>query len=102
MSNVIHLTEESFPSAIATGTILVDFSAEWCGPCKMLAPILELLASEVQGKAIIAKVDVDEAQKIASNYDITSVPTLILFVNGEEKYRTVGVKDIETLKNLLR
>lgn len=101
MSDIVYLNEENFPSAIATGTVLVDFSAEWCGPCKMLSPILEKLATEVRGKATIAKIDVDEAQKIASNYDITSVPTLILFVDGEEKYRSIGLKDLNTLKNLI-
>lgn len=101
MSDIVQLTEESFPSAIATGTVLVDFSAEWCGPCKMLAPILEKLATEARDRATIAKIDVDEAQKTAASYNITSVPTLILFVDGVEKYRMVGLKDINTLKNLL-
>lgn len=102
MSDVVHLNDDSFPTAIANGTVLVDFSAEWCGPCKMLAPILEQLASEARGRATIAKIDVDEAQKTAAHFDITSVPTLILFVDGEEKYRAVGLKDLGTLKNLLQ
>jgi thioredoxin 1 len=101
MSDIVYLTEESFPSAIATGTVLVDFSAEWCGPCKMLSPILEALATAVQGRATVAKIDVDEAQKIAGNYDITSVPTLILFVDGVEKKRVVGLQNLTSLKNLL-
>lgn len=101
MSDIVYLTEETFPSTIATGTNLVVFSAEWCGPCKMLLPILEKLATEVHGKSIVAKIDVDEAQNIANNYDITSVPTIIVFVDGEEKYRTVGVKDLNSLKKLL-
>ena len=102
MSDIVHLNDESLPSAIANGTVLVDFSAEWCGPCKMLSPILESLATEVRDRATIAKIDVDESQKAAAHYDITSVPTLILFVDGEEKFRTVGLKDIDTLKNLLQ
>ena len=101
MSDIVYLTEETFPSTITTGSVLVVFSAEWCGPCKMLLPILEQLATDVRGKTTVAKVDVDEAQKIASNYDITSVPTIILFVDGEEKYRTVGLKDLNSLKKLL-
>lgn len=102
MSDIVHLNEDTLPSAIAQGTVLVDFSAEWCGPCKMLAPILEQLATEVRGRATIAKIDVDEAQEAAAHYEITSVPTLILFVDGEEKFRTVGLKDLNTLKNLLQ
>jgi thioredoxin 1 len=102
MSNIASVTEKSFQSIIQNGTVLVDFSAEWCGPCKMLAPILDQLAEEMKGSITIVKVDIDQEQNLASTFEITSVPTLILFKDGAETHRVVGVKDLKTLKNLLQ
>jgi len=78
--------------------VLVDFWAEWCGPCKMLGPVIEDLADEQEGQAVIAKVNVDEAQELAVRYEIRSIPTLIVFVDGQPVERLQGVQtkaDIE-------
>jgi thioredoxin 1 len=102
MSLIRHIDEQSFAQVIAKGTVLVDFFAEWCGPCRMLTPILEQLAQEFQGSVTIAKVDVDQAQVIAVQYDITSVPTLILFQDGVMKHRVVGLTNLKSLQEMLR
>ena len=70
--------------------MLVDFHAEWCGPCKMLAPVLEELAADKDGEAIIAKVDIDAAQDLAARFEVRSVPTLIVFKDGEPVVGTRG------------
>lgn len=93
--------DRTFSDVIANGTVLVDFSADWCGPCQMLAPILEMLAEQMKDKLTIIKVDVDESQSIAMQYDISSVPTLILFKDGELKERVVGLKDLRSLQRLI-
>ncbi|MBI2743845.1 MAG: thioredoxin [Chlamydiales bacterium] len=102
MAEDIHkFTEESFEKEIQDGVTLVDFYADWCGPCRMLAPVLEKVARDVKGKARVAKIDVDAAQRIASNFKVTSIPTLILFKGGKEAGRIVGLKDAETLKQFV-
>jgi thioredoxin 1 len=101
MSKIQHIEEKNFAQAISKGLVLVDFFAEWCAPCRVLTPILEALATELEGKVSIIKVDVDEAQAIASQYDITSVPTIIIFEEGNMKQRIVGLKDLKSLKALL-
>mgnify|MGYP002789972889 CR=1 FL=1 len=100
--NVAHLTDENFQQTIAKGVTLVDFYATWCGPCRMIAPIVEQLAGKVQGKARVAKLDIDQAQQITASLQITSVPTLILFKDGKEVKRVVGVKDLDYLLNLVQ
>lgn len=93
--------DENFAQIIATGFTLVDFFAEWCGPCRMLTPILDALAKEMSAKMKFAKIDVDQSPKVATNLQITSVPTLILFNNGKEVNRIVGLKDQDTLKKII-
>ncbi len=84
-------TASEFNELISKGTTLVDFFATWCGPCKMIAPILENLdATKGLGETKIVKVDVDELQSIAAQYGIQSIPTLILFENGSIKKTTLG------------
>ena len=102
MSEKITLhTEESFEGAVASGAFLVDFYADWCGPCRMLYPILEKVANEVQGRVTIIKIDIDRAQKIAALYSITSVPTLLLFKDGKEIGRIVGLRDEKAIVQFL-
>jgi thioredoxin 1 len=82
-------------------TILVDFSATWCGPCKMLAPIVEDLSTEFEGKAKVFKVDVDNSGDIAQRYNIMGVPTVMIFKNGKEVEKMVGFQPKGALKNKL-
>lgn len=87
-----HLTADNFQEKVldAKGTVLVDFFATWCGPCKMIAPAVEQLAEEYQGKAAVYKLDVDEAQDIAMRFQIMSIPTLVFFKDGTESERIRG------------
>lgn len=96
-----HLTDADFETETRTGVTLVDFHASWCGPCRMLAPVLEQVAKDIKGKAHIAKVDIDSEQKTASQYQITSVPTMILFKDGKEVNRLVGLRNAEAVKDFI-
>ena len=99
--NIKKFTEDTFTKDISSGVNLVDFYADWCGPCRMLTPVLEQVASDLKGKATVAKLDIDHAQKVASTYQVTSVPTLILFKNGKEAGRLVGLRDAEAIKDFI-
>lgn len=81
--------------------VLVDFFATWCGPCKMLAPVLEDLSQTYQGKATIVKVDVDKEQELAGQYGVMSIPTMILFKNGEVVKQVVGFQPKPQIENLI-
>lgn len=85
----------------ASGPVLVDFFATWCGPCKMMAPAIEKLAEEYEGKASVGKLDVDENMDIASRYGIMNVPTLIIFKNGEIVNKMIGLQNLNSLKKAL-
>ena len=93
MSEVI-ITKENFEAEVLQSDIpvLVDFWASWCGPCKMLAPTVEQIANEQAGKVKVGKVNVDEQQELAAQFRVMSIPTLILFKNGEVAAQTVGVQ----------
>ncbi len=82
--------------------VLVDFFATWCGPCKMMHPVLEELHEKVGDKARIIKVDIDKNEQLAANYNIRSVPTLMVFKNGELKWRASGVQSMATLEQVLQ
>ncbi len=95
------LSEEDFKDGVKSGFTLVDFHADWCGPCRMLAPVLERVAEKMSGKVTFAKIDIDQAQKTAATYQVTSIPTLILFKDGKEIARLVGLRDEEALKDFI-
>lgn len=102
----IHFTDENFSKEVLSSDIpvLVDFYADWCGPCKMLAPVIEALAQEYEGKVKIGKLNVDNAPDTAQNYGIMSIPTLLYFKNGEIVNKTIGVvakSEIEQVLNSL-
>jgi thioredoxin 1 len=94
MSSVTHLTESTFHEEIGASElpVVVDFWAEWCGPCKMIAPILGEIADEHDGKVKIVKVNVDDNPQLARDFDVMSIPTLIVFKDGEPKRRMIGAK----------
>ncbi len=97
MGTVKHLDSSNFNETIANGIVLVDFWAEWCGPCKMLGPILDEIAEEVVGKAVISKINVDDAQDIAGKYKVRSIPAIFIFKDGELVNQLIGLQDKQTL-----
>lgn len=88
----ITLNQQNFDEITSKGVILVDFWATWCGPCKMMAPNVEEIATEYKGKVTVGKVDVDECQELATRFGIMSIPTLIVFKDGEKKEVLVGYR----------
>ncbi|PWW08444.1 thioredoxin [Paenibacillus cellulosilyticus] len=94
----IALTKENFTQSIESGVSLVDFWAPWCGPCKMQLPIVEELATELEGQATIAKINVDEQPELASQFGVMSIPTLILFKDGQPIDKLVGLQSKDSLK----
>lgn len=98
----LKLSSENFEEEVLNSEkpILVDFYADWCGPCKMMSPIVEELAEELKGKAKVGKINVDENSDIAVEYNVMSIPTLIVFKNGKEEKRLVGLRDKEELLSL--
>ncbi len=103
MSNkVIELTDENFKETINSGVTLVDFWAPWCGPCMMQGPIVEKLAGKVAGTAKVAKVNVDESMQTAVQYQIRSIPTLLVFKDGEIASQLVGLHSEEQLLSAVK
>jgi thioredoxin 1 len=101
MGLVQEITDQSFQTKTSDGVVMVDFWAPWCGPCRMVAPVLEDLQQEMDGKVSIVKMNVDENPDTATKFGITSIPTLMVFKNGELVDRTVGAAPKEHYKTLL-
>ncbi|MEK7154830.1 MAG: thioredoxin [Patescibacteria group bacterium] len=98
----VHLTKADFDEKIKTGVVMVDFWAEWCGPCKMAAPVIDGLADEYAGKVTVAKLDVDAEAEIAQKFGVMSIPTVILFKDGAELSRQVGFAGKQGYLDLLK
>jgi thioredoxin 1 len=99
----IELNSSNFDQTLAETTlpVLVDFHASWCGPCKMLSPVVDQIAEAKDGEAVVAKVDIDDARDIAQRYRITSVPTLMVFRNGEPVATVRGVQSRPAIESLV-
>ncbi len=97
------LTDDNFEAEVtkAKGLVLVDFYADWCMPCKMLAPSIEEIATEYAGRVVVGKLDVDSNQATASAFSVTGIPTLILFKDGQKAERLTGMQPIDVLKEMI-
>src|SRR5579862_7258351 len=104
MKPTIEITEGNFEAEVlkAGQPVLVDFWAEWCGPCKMLAPVLDEIAAEQNGRVKVAKVNVDDHPALAARFGIRSIPTLLYFADGELRNQTVGVVSKKTILSNLQ
>lgn len=102
-ANVHKFTDQNFATEVLGSDVpvLVDFTATWCGPCRQLAPIVDAIANEFQGKVKVGKVDIDENQEITARYGVRSVPTVIVFKGGQKIGTKVGVTSAANLKALL-
>ena len=102
MGKTLEITDSNFNNVISKNkTVLVDFWAEWCGPCRMIGPVIEELANEYEGKAIIGKLDVDSNQESSVKYGVRSIPTILTFKDGEIIDRQVGAVPKKTLTNVI-
>ncbi|MGP4080615.1 MULTISPECIES: thioredoxin [Bacillaceae] len=98
---IVKATDQNFTSETSEGLVLADFWAPWCGPCKMIAPVLEEIDSEMSDSVKIVKLDVDENQETAGKFGVMSIPTLMLFKNGEVVDQVVGFQPKEALVDLI-
>ena len=99
----VEITDQSFQEAVLNSDkpVLVDFWAAWCGPCRMLGPIIEEIANDFEGRAVVGKVDVDNNQQISVDYGIRNIPTVLIFKNGEVVDKIVGVSPKEVIAEKL-
>jgi thioredoxin 1 len=102
MSEVKHLTSADFEEVTSKGTVLVDFWATWCGPCRMLGPILDQVAAEVGDDAVVAKINVEEEQELAAKFGVRSIPAIFILKDGKVVKDFVGLKDKATLVDAIK
>lgn len=97
-------TTENFEAEVlqADKPVLVDFYADWCGPCRMMAPLVEELANDMAGEAVVGKLNVDDCEEIAVRYGVMNIPTMIVFKNGKEASRVLGVQSRDVLERMIR
>ncbi|MDZ5783884.1 thioredoxin [Marinococcus luteus] len=98
---IVHVSDQDFSEQISEGVVLTDFWAPWCGPCKMIAPVLEEINEEIGDNVKIAKLNVDENQETAGKYGVMSIPTLMIFKDGEMVEQIVGFQPKDQLQGLL-
>ena len=101
MDNAKVLTYENIKNIKDSGKILVDFWAPWCGPCRMVSPIVERLAGEYEGKIAVGKLNIDDHPQAAMEYNVASIPTLITFKNGVEQERVIGAQGSEAIEDMI-
>lgn len=102
--SVISLNEKNFEEEVlkTEKTVLIDFWASWCGPCKMMSPVIDKIAEEMQDKVKVCKINIDEEQNLAVKYNVMSIPTFIVLKNGKEVGRSVGVQDKSEILAMIR
>ncbi len=99
--SIKNLTAQEFDDFISEGNVVIDFWAAWCGPCRMVAPVIDQLADEFQDKLVVAKVNVDDEGELATRFRIMSIPTIILFKDGEIAERLIGVRTKDEFKSVI-
>ena len=102
MGAATDLTTSSFDGIVGSGVTLVDFWAEWCAPCKMMTPVIDALSEEYDGKATVGKVNIDEEGDLATKFGVSSIPTLLVFKDGEVAKKFVGVTSKDELDSALK
>ncbi len=102
MSETLHLNADNFDETVKDKVALIDFWAEWCGPCRMLGPVVDEVAKEIGDDAVVAKINVDEAQELAAKFGVRSIPAVFVLKNGEVVEQFVGVQDKQTLVNAIK
>lgn len=100
-ANVKQLNDENFDKETASGVVLIDFYADWCGPCRMMAPVIEEFATKQSGKVSVAKVDIEASPSVTQRFGVTSIPTLVLLKDGKQVGTYVGLKDGPQLEALV-
>lgn len=102
--SVVSLNEKNFEEEVLKSekTVLIDFWASWCGPCRMMSPVVDQIAEEMQDTVKVCKINIDEEQNLAVRYNVMSIPTFVILKNGKEVGRTIGVQDKEEIKKLLK